>query len=161
MKQKIKYGFFTFCLSPLLSLLLNLKCQMLYLKEKLNLENEELYKQKSEFKYHLRSIIKLELGLETIFQLTLQLILLFNATSETRTNEAFNVVFNDDLAKWTIVVSLMLSTMWSFVSCSLAHIKGLMVRRDHFPAVPKLMAMLGSMFSITKHGENIVSRYYI
>ena len=122
--ENLKYGICTFCLSPLLSLLLNLKLQMFHLLEKLKLDDEEMYKQKTLIKYHFRNTIKLELGFETIYQLAIQLILLFNAISETRTNEAFDVIFNDDFAKWTIVTSLILSTSWSFLSCSLAHTKG-------------------------------------
>ena len=81
LKQNVMYGFFTFCLSPLLSLLLHLKLQMFLLMEKLRLDNEDMYSKKSLIKYHLRRNIKLELGLETIYQLTIQLILIFNATS--------------------------------------------------------------------------------
>ena len=81
LKQSVKYGFFTFCLSPLLSLLLHLKLQMFHLMEKLKLDNEDMYNKKSLIKYHLRNTIKLELGLETIYQLSIQLLLLFNATS--------------------------------------------------------------------------------
>ena len=81
LKQSVKYGIFTFFLSPLLTLLLNLKLQMFRLMEKLKLDNEDMYNKKSLIKYHLRNTIKLELGLETIYQLSIQLILLFNATS--------------------------------------------------------------------------------
>ena len=65
-----------------------------------------------------------EIVLETIYQLTIQLILLLNAISKTKTSEAFDVVFNDDLSKGTIVATLIFSTIWSFFSCSLAHTKG-------------------------------------
>ena len=81
LKQSVRYGLFTFCLSPLLSLLLHLKLQMFHLMGKLKLDNEDIYNKKSLIKYHLRNAIKLELGLETIYQLSIQLILLFNATS--------------------------------------------------------------------------------
>ena len=60
------YGFFTFCLSPLLSLLLHLKLKMFHLMEKVRLDSEDMYSKKSLIKYHLRNNIKLELGLETI-----------------------------------------------------------------------------------------------
>ena len=124
--------------------------------ERLNLENEDLYKQKSKLNYHLRNTIKLELGIETIYQLTLQLILLLIAKSETRTSEAFDVVFKNDFSKWTIIVSLILSTSWSFISCSLAHIKGLMTNRNYFPIVSKIIAGLGAMISIIKRVSCII-----
>ena len=81
-KEAIKYGFLTFCLSPLLPLILSLKLQIIYLKDKLVKGNENLNKQRYELKYHLYNMVKLELGLETINQLAAQLIFLFNALSE-------------------------------------------------------------------------------
>ena len=80
-KEAIKYGFLTFCLSPLLPLILSLKLQIIYLKDKVR-GNENLNKQRYELKYHLYNMVKLELGLETINQLAAQLIFLFNALSE-------------------------------------------------------------------------------
>ena len=149
-KQRIKYGFFTFCLSPVLYLLLHLKLHTFELREQLNLENEDHFRQKSEIKYHQRNLIKLELGLETINQLALQLILLLNAISETRTNEGFNVIFEDDVTQWTIILYLILSNTWGFISCTLAHIKGLSISRDHLPSFSKMIAAVGTMISITK-----------
>ena len=73
-----------------------------------------------------------------------------NLSSETRTSDAFNMIFNDDLARWNVVVLLVLSTTWSFFSCSLAHSKGLMARRDHFPMKSKLIAVLNSLVAILK-----------
>ena len=124
--------------------------------ERLNLENEDLYKLKSKLNYHLRNTIKLELGVETIYQLALQLILLLLAKSETRTTEAFDVIFKNDFSKWTITVSLILSTAWSFISCSLAHLKGLMTNRNYFPILPKMIAGLCAMVSIMKRVSCII-----
>ena len=119
--------------------------------ERLNLANENLYKKKSELKYHLRNMEKLELGLETIYQLSLQLVLLLNALSETRTNHGLNVVFGteENISSFKLAL-LALSIMWSCVSCSLSHLKGLMVHRDHFPALSKLVAGLFALISILK-----------
>ena len=81
-KEHIKYGFFTFCLTPLLPLILSLKLQIIHLKDKLVNGDEKLNQQRYELKYHLFTMVKLELGLETINQLAAQLIFLFNALSE-------------------------------------------------------------------------------
>ena len=81
-KETIKYGFFTFCLTPLLPLILSLKLQIIHLKDKLVNGDEKLNQQRYELKYHLFTMVKLELGLETINQLAAQLIFLFNALSE-------------------------------------------------------------------------------
>ena len=82
MKESIKYGVFTLCLTPLLPLILSLKLQIIYLKDKLVKGNKNLSQQRYELKYHLYNMVKLELGLETINQLAAQLIFLFNALSE-------------------------------------------------------------------------------
>lgn len=68
MGEKIKYGIFTFCLTPFLPLILSLKLQCLYLMESTN-GDKTLYKQKAMLKYHLYSIAKLELGFEAIYQI--------------------------------------------------------------------------------------------
>ena len=82
-----------------------------------------------------------------------------NLSSETRTSEAFSVIFKDDLARWNIVVLLVLSTTWSFFSCSLAHSKGLMARRDHFPMESKLIAILNSLVAILKRVTCLINYY--
>ena len=61
----------------------------------LNLGDEEIYSKKSEIKFYLRSMEKLELGLETVNQLSIQMVLLLNALTETRISEGFNVIFKD------------------------------------------------------------------
>ena len=150
-EEPIKYGVLTFCLTPILRLLISLKLHIFHLMERLNLANENLYKKKSELKYHLRNMEKLELGLETIYQLSLQLVLLLNAVSETRTNHGLNVVFGTEENTSSFKLALLaLSIMWSCVSCSLSHLKGLMVHRDHFPALSKLVAGLFALISILK-----------
>ena len=112
-KDSTKYRIFTFCLTPILRLLLNLKLHKYYLLESLNLGSEEIYSMKSEIKFHLRNMEKLELGLETVNQLSIQMILLLNALTETRTSEGFKVIFEDGLNLWSSLL-LSLSILWSF-----------------------------------------------
>lgn len=145
----IKSRCLTFFFTPFLRLLMNLKMHVLDLQEKLQIDTADHYKEKSIVKYHLRNMGKLELGLETIYQLQLQLILLFNALSKTRTNEGFNVIFEDGQNVWSTVL-LTLSSIWSFVSCSMSHIQGLSLSRDHFPVVSKLLIGLYALLSVFK-----------
>ena len=112
-RDSIKYRFFTFCLTPILRILFNLKLHKYYLMETLNLGSEEIYSKKSEIKFHLRNMEKLELGLETVNQLSIQMILLLNALTETRTSEGFKVIFEDGLNLWSSLL-LSLSILWSF-----------------------------------------------
>ena len=117
--------------------------------EKINLANENLYYKKSQLKYYLRNMEKLELGLETIYQLSLQLVLLLNALSETRTSHGLNEVFGTEDNIGSLIL-LTLSIIWSCFSCALSHIKGLMVSRDHFPAFSKLVVGLFALVSTLK-----------
>ena len=75
--------------------------------------SEEIYSMKSEIKFHLRNMEKLELGLETVNQLSIQMILLLNALTESRTSEGFEVIFEDGLNLWSSLL-LSLSILWSF-----------------------------------------------
>ena len=154
-KNSNKYKFFTFCLTPILRLLLNLKLHIYHLMETLNLGDEETYSKKSEIKFYLRSMEKLELGLETVNQLSIQMVLLLNALTETRISEGFNVIFKDGSNLWSSIL-LSLSILWSFCSCSMTHLKGLMIRRDHFPAMSKMTAALLAVVSICKRVSCIV-----
>lgn len=147
--NSVKNGCITFCLTPLLRLLMSLKLHTFYLIEKLGLDTKGLYKQKSNIKYHLRQMDKLELGMETIYQLCIQLILLFNALSETRTSEGFSSIFEDGQNVWSSIL-LSFSISWSFISCSMSHIKGLSKSRDHFPAVSKAIIGLCTVIAIIK-----------
>ena len=56
---------------------------------------------------------------------------------ETRTNHGLNEVFGTEDNIGSLIL-LSVSIVWSCFSCALAHIKGLMVSRDHFPAFSKL-----------------------
>ena len=117
--------------------------------------------------------MKLELGLETIYQLAGQIILLSLAYSETRTNEGLSTVFKEiheededhkhlledpvkylqnviGISQSTMTkVLLIISIMLSFFSCIKSHLKAVSACRERFPTSSKIMAGLYSFFGCT------------
>ena len=94
--------------------------------------DEALMKKWEETKRLLNFHMKLELGLETVYQLSGQLILLAMAFSETTTNEGFKTAFEVEKSD-VIITILIISNLWSFVSCTLAYLTGLSACRERFP----------------------------
>ena len=97
-------------------------------------------------KYHLCQHVRLELGLETIFQLSGQLILIFNAVTTTGTHEGLDKIFEEGSTQFAIIL-LSLSSLWSFISCSRSNLKALSSNREHFPMISKLVAGFYALFA--------------
>ena len=79
------------------------------------------------------------MGLETIYQLSGQLILLGLAFTETATDEGFQTVFEEGTSTLTMTL-LIISNLWSFISCTLSYLTGLSACRERFPISSKAMA---------------------
>ena len=77
--------------------------------------------------------------METIYQLSGQLILLGLAFTETATDEGFQAVFEEGTSTLTITL-LIISNLWSFISCTLSYLTGLSACRERFPISSKAMA---------------------
>ena len=126
--NRIKYSILTFCTFPILPVLLKCKLHIIKLKRNSKRAGKELDKQRSWLQFQIRKLIKLELGLETLYQLALQIILLLNFHSNTRTFDVLNQVFKngiDLLSK----IALSLSIIWSFASSILSNLSGLSAKR--------------------------------
>ena len=108
--------------------------QMLYLKLKLREfpKEEVLLKVKEDLKREMNSHIKLELGLETIYQLVLTIVLLLLSYTGTPTETGLKAVFNEGLG-WLPLTLLSISILLSFNSCISAHCKAITACREHFP----------------------------
>ena len=121
-------------------------------------------------KWEVCQFIKLELGMETIYQLAGQIILLLMTLTSTGTEVGFTEIFKegpsqegeDVLTKDAIsstaksigitvethaILLLTLSIVLSFKTCITSHLKILTARREWFPSTAKLMAGLFSLFS--------------
>ena len=145
--QRKIWTMLTFLMAPFYSIILSIKHYQVELLLKNNPNDMILLSKWEKIHYHRSQLIKLELGMETIFQLTGQFILYLNTLSETKTNDGFNAVFKED--DELLKVLLQVSLGWSLISCVLAHVKGLSARRIHFPFMSKVMAMCYSMFAVT------------
>ena len=117
--------------------------QMLYLKLKLReFPNEEvLLKAKDDLKREMNCHIKLELGLETIYQLVLTIILLLLSYTDTPAETGLKAVFNEGLG-WLPLTLLSVSILLSFNSCISAHCKAITACREHFPLKSRVMTSL-------------------
>ena len=113
--------------------------------------------QSIEIQYHLCNHVKLELGLETIYQICIKLILLAYSQSQTRTTEGLSTMFEKDFVlgesvnflNVTILIYLYASICWSFVSNVRSHIDGLSSKRRWFPFASKIAAGCYAFFAST------------
>ena len=129
--------------APLHMYIGHLKIAFLDLKLKIQ-PTEAIIIAKEELKQSLNIHVKLELGLETIYQLSGQLILLFLAYTETPTQNGLKTIFNDGLDPWNFTL-LITSIILSFNGCISSHCKALMACREHFPFKTRLIASLYSL----------------
>ena len=121
----------------------------LYLELKLREfpSSSSLIEAKEKLKRILHHHVKLELGLETIYQLIITLILLFLSYTETPSQRGLEAVFNEDLNGWTLL-ALVSSIILSVMSCISSHLKGLTASREHFPAKSQIVASIFSLVGI-------------
>ena len=138
--------------SPIQIYIQYLKLAYLELKLKLKPNDNSLILAKENFKRILNTHIKLELGLETIYQLVGQLILLFMAYTETPTKNGLRSLFNDGLSARPIFF-LITSICLSLYSCVASHWKALNICREFFPFKSRLISglycLLGCLTRVT------------
>ena len=134
--------------SPLFSYFLHFMGLYLELKLRL-LPNDQTYiKAKEHFKRTLNRHIKLELGLETVYQLAITLILLLLSYTESPVEKGLKTVFNEGLGA-TALFLLTASNILSAISFTSSHCKILNVCREHFPFTSRLAASLYSLCGLT------------
>ena len=160
----------TLIFSPLLSIVLHMKQSYIQLKSDKNPKDKSLINQCEKKKWDMHQFIKLELGLEAIYQLAGQLILLLMTFTTTSTEVGFTQIFKEgpgqegedilykDAISSTIenigintethaIIILTLSILFSFKSCITSHLRILSAKREWFPLTSKLMAGLFSLFT--------------
>ena len=109
--------------------------------------NEDLIKKWEEIKFHLYQFVKIEIGMETMLQLSGQLILLLNSNSETTTNHGLDKIFREETDKTFLLVFLYFSIIWSLKSCVWSNVYAMSAKREHFPMLSKLFACLYTLFA--------------
>ena len=121
------------------------KLTFLDLKLKLHPDDQSLILEREELKKDLYLLIKLELGLETVYQLAGQTILLLMAYSETSTQSGLKTMFKV-LLDWRGLLLITASILISFYSCITSHWKALTACREYFPAKSRIISSFYSLF---------------
>ena len=122
-----------------------MKLSYLEMKLKLTPNDESLILAKEQMKRNLNMHVKLELGLETIYQMAGQLILLFMAYTETPTQSGLKSIFHKGRGTWPIIL-LVSSIILSFYSCIASHWKALTACREYFPFKSRFISGLYCLF---------------
>lgn len=116
------------------------------LKIRISPESDSLIKEKEDLKRALHLHIKLELGLETVYQLAGQMILLIMAQTETPTQSGLESVFKKEISHWKGRLLLTASIILSFKSCISSHWRALTAAREHFPFKSRLVSSIYCFF---------------
>ena len=128
-------------LSPFHMYVEHFKLAYMELRLKISPNDLSLIEEREKLKRSLHIHVKLELGLETMYQLTGQLILLFMAYTETSTQSGLKTMFLG-INNWRGQFILGISILLSIYSCISSHWKALTACREHFPFKSRLMSAL-------------------
>ena len=134
----------------------------LYLELKLRLlpYDQTYIKAKEDLKRMLNRHIKLELGLETVYQLAITLILLLLSYTATPVEKEFKTVFNEGLEPLSISL-LIATTILSSISFTSSHCKVLNVCREHFPFTSRLVASFYSLCGLVTRVVAIIMYFTV
>ena len=123
--------------SPLFTYALHLKMALIKLKLKLQPNDLTLVEEQEKLKRTMNMHVKLELGLETVYQLAGQTILLLLAITQTPTQSGLKTMFNNGMDPKTVLL-LVLSIILSSYSCVSSHWRAQTACREHFPFMSRL-----------------------
>ena len=139
-KKRLCFTFLLMVGAPFL--LYHQKLIFLYHEQKLKLypRSKTVNKKWEESKRTLYNYIKSELGLESLYQIIGQLILIALAYSQTSTNEVFSAYFKED--KDYKIIFLCSSVGYSFISCVKSHITALKGCRERFPFMTNIIVAI-------------------
>ena len=147
-KTRTIYSTLALLLTPIQIFILYTKLYFTDLNLKAYPNDKTLLEKRERLTYELKSYVKLELGIESLYQLILQFIFLLMAKTDTPTNlisdTLRNIQNNDDL-----IELLVLSLLWSFATNILSNNQGLSTRREFFPIKSQIMAGLYTLFVST------------
>ena len=165
-RNYIFYSFVSLLLLPFHSALLQLKLHKIELMLRKSPRNKTLLLQKDRITCHQRNFSKVEIGLETIYQMVLINLVLFLSISKTSTYidpvsllegesiEGTQSIFGIEIPAETVKEVFnnlgYISIGFSFISCVKSHLNVLSAEREYFPFMSKCVAGLYTMFAITK-----------
>ena len=104
--------------------------------------------------------LKTELGLETFYQLPLQLILLLLARTLTKTTGGLEVVFgHPEFLMMSADSVLLISTLWSFKTCVTLHMKQINSDKVYLRVTSKIFVFFWGLFATTKRVMAIIGMF--
>ena len=140
--------FLWICIQPFNPILVILKEKMLSQASKIYEVSASLYAKSKE---QMTKYVGADLGLETIYQTAIQLILVLLAKSETRTIQGLEVIFSDqkEVLGFNPTFIFTMSTMWSVFSCIRSFMKRSNIKREYSTWKSTTANFLFACFSIT------------
>ena len=142
--KQIAISILIILVSPLFSYVQHFMALYLELKLRLLPHDQTYIKAKEELKRTMNRHIKIELGLETMYQLVITLILLLLSYTQTPVENGLKAAFNEGLGALPLFL-LTVSNILSAKSFTSSHCKVLNVCREHFPFTSRLAASLYSL----------------
>ena len=175
--QKRRYYVLALILIPFQPIIMCIKEEILNQKLK-GRRDRTLEYERMNIRFHLRQFKRCELGIETVFQLCGQAILALYAVTETKTTEGLVKLFENDPedkisligtekaqtvfeSRSFILTYLIVSTVWSCISCLGSCVGSLSPKREHFPMASQLMAYLFVFCSLLRRVFCIVMYFAI
>lgn len=146
--------------SPLFSYILHFKNLCLNLKLRLYPKDQNYIKAIEDMKKILLRHVKLELGLETVYQMAITLILLLLSYTETPVEEGLKTLFNEDLGSVAFLL-LIASNITSGISFSTSYCNSTNICREHFPITSRLVASFYSFFGLIARVTSIVMYFAV
>ena len=142
---------------PFHSALLQLKLHNFELILRDNPKNKTILLEKDKITWHRKNFAKMEIGLETIYQMAVLniLLLLSNSNTSTYTDpvqllEGQSTEKSDETIKEVVQILGYSSIGFSLVSCVNSHLNVLTTERNFFPIIPKFIAGLSTLIAISK-----------
>ena len=110
---------------------------------------EVILKKLTDLQNHVGQFVKADLGIESHCQLTLTIILMLLAYSQTRTIIGFEVMFEKETLFYLPTdTALAISITWSLISCITAFFKGISKKRKHSTAASNGIILVYAAVSV-------------
>ena len=156
-QRKIFYTLLGCLISPFQPLILNTREEIVNLKLQAEKGNKYLKSLRVNLRMHIRAFKRCELGLETVFQICGQTLLALYSITMTKTTEGLAELFAENPeeklngviasentkvfeSKEFTLAFLILSTLWSCITCVRVSVASISLKREYFPSTAKILA---------------------
>ena len=177
-QSKLFYPLLGCLISPLQPLILNTKEEVVNLKLQTEKSNKYLQSLRVSLRMHIRAFKKCELGIETVFQICGQTLLALYSITMTKTTEGLAELFAEDPeeklsgiipsdntkvfeSKEFTIAFLMLSTLWSCITCVKVCVASISLKREYFPSTAKILAHIFVFCSLLRRVLCIVMYFSV